>query len=142
MPRRDAEAAALSCDTKAGQPDATSAKRGLVSLSTNAYPDSYSGSTWISTRTKELITHDMSAILTAMSVSTRRFLREFPAFRERAEQGETVVIESRKGMKFGFHRIGEAPRPRRVEQPLPRKTTDNWNVDSPATNVNDWEMNL
>ena len=29
-----------------------------------------------------------------MSISPRQFVRQFPAFRERAEQGETVVIES------------------------------------------------
>ncbi len=54
-------------------------------------------------------------------------------FREQAEKGSTVVIESREGVKFVFHRIGAAPRPRRVETPLPREITDKWNVDSPAT---------
>lgn len=76
-----------------------------------------------------------------MSVSTRKFLREFPAFREQAERGETIVIESREGMKFVFHRIGEAPRPRRVEVPLSQEITEKWDVESPALGVEDWEMN-
>jgi hypothetical protein len=83
----------------------------------------------------------MTAILTAMSVSTRKFLREFPAFREQAELGETVVIESREGVKFVFHRIGEAPRPRRVEAPLPREVTEKWDLESPALEAEEWEMN-
>jgi hypothetical protein len=83
----------------------------------------------------------MTAILTAMSVSTRKFLREFPVFREQAERGDTVVIESRDGVKFVFHRIGEAPRPRRVEAPLSREITEKWDVESPALEVEDWEMN-
>jgi hypothetical protein len=83
----------------------------------------------------------MTAILTAMSVSTRKFLREFPVFREQAERGDTVVIESRDGVKFVFHRIGEAPRPRRVEAPLSREITEKWDVESPALEAEDWEMN-
>jgi hypothetical protein len=83
----------------------------------------------------------MKAKLTAMSVSTRRFLRDFPAFREQAERGETIMIESRKGVKFVFHRIGEAPRLRRVATPLPRGITAKWNVESPALEAEDWEMN-
>jgi hypothetical protein len=83
----------------------------------------------------------MTAILTAMSVSTRKFLREFPVFREQAERGDTVVIESREGVKFVFHRIGEVPRPRRVEMPLPREITEKWDVESPALEAEDWEMN-
>jgi hypothetical protein len=83
----------------------------------------------------------MTAILTAMSVSTRKFLREFPAFREQAEQGQTIVIESREGVKFVFHRIGDAPRPRRVEAPLPPEITEKWDVESPALEAEDWDMN-
>lgn len=92
-------------------------------------------------RIKPLKTDRLSDILTAMSVSTRRFLREFPTFRERAEQGDIVVIESRKGVKFVFRRIGEAPRPRRVESALPKRITDRWQVDKPATAPDEWEMN-
>ena len=76
-----------------------------------------------------------------MSVSTRKFIRDFPVFREQAEKGDTVVIESREGVKFVFHRIGAAPRPRRVETPLPSEITDKWDVDSPATIAAEWEMN-
>lgn len=76
-----------------------------------------------------------------MSVSPRKFIRQFPAFRERAEQGEIVVIESRKGVKFVFHRIGDAPRPRRVEAPLPREITDQWEVETSAIEAKEWEMN-
>jgi hypothetical protein len=83
----------------------------------------------------------MTATLTAMGVSTRKFLRDFPAFREQAERGETILIESREGVKFVFHRIGEAPRPRRVETPLPCGITEKWNVESPALEAEDWEMN-
>ena len=76
-----------------------------------------------------------------MSVSKCKFIRDFPVFREQAEKGGTVVIESREGVKFIFHRIGAAPRPRRVETPLPREITDKWNVDSPASIPGEWEMN-
>jgi predicted nuclease of predicted toxin-antitoxin system len=53
----------------------------------------------------------------------------------------SVKFESREGVKFVFHRIGEAPRPRRVEMPLPREITEKWDVESPALEVEDWEMN-
>lgn len=88
-----------------------------------------------------LKTGPVTDILTVMSVSTRKFLRYFPAFRERAERGETVLIESRAGVKFVFHRIGDAPRPRRVEVPLPRKITDQWDFETPAAPASEWEMN-
>ena len=84
---------------------------------------------------------DVADILAGMSVSTRKFIRDFPVFREQAEKGGTVVIESREGVKFVFHRIGAAPRPRRVETPLPRRITDKWEADSPATAPDEWEMN-
>jgi len=80
-------------------------------------------------------------ILADMSVSTRQFLRDFPVFREQAEKGGTVVIESREGVQFAFHRIGAAPRPRQIETPLPRKITDKWDADSPAISPDEWEMN-
>lgn len=83
----------------------------------------------------------MTVTLTAMSVSARKFLREFPVFREQAERGETVVIESREGVKFVFYRIGEAPRPRQVEAPLPREITETWDVESPALKEEDLEIN-
>jgi hypothetical protein len=76
-----------------------------------------------------------------MTVSTRKFIRNFPEFRQQAEKGGTVVIESRDGVKFVFHRIGAAPRPRRVEKPLPREITEKWDTDSPATAPDDWKMN-
>jgi hypothetical protein len=75
-----------------------------------------------------------------MSISSRTFLRDFPAYREQAERGETVVIESREGVKFVFHRIGDAPRPRRVETPLSRRITDRWDVDGPAFDAGEWGM--
>ncbi len=84
----------------------------------------------------------MTAILTdIMSISTRKFIREFPHFRHQAEQGETVLIESRDGKKYVFHQIGDAPRPRRVVSPLPRTITDKWDVDSPGLSPDEWEMN-
>ena len=83
----------------------------------------------------------MADILNDMSVSTRKFIRDFPLFREQAEKGDTVVIESREGVKFVFHRIGAAPRPRQVETPLPREITDKWDADSPAIAPEEWEMN-
>ena len=76
-----------------------------------------------------------------MIMSTRNFIRNFPVFREHAENGGTVMIESREGVKFVFHRIGAAPHPRRVETALPRKITDKWDADSPATAPGEWEMN-
>ncbi len=76
-----------------------------------------------------------------MSVSTRKFIRDFPVFREQAEKGGTVLIESREGVKFVFHLMGVAPRPRRVETPLPRANTDKWDVDSSASAPEEWEMN-
>jgi hypothetical protein len=83
----------------------------------------------------------MSVILTAMPVSTRKFIREFPIFREQAEKGQKVVIESRDGMKFVFHRIGAAPRPRRVEKALPLEITDRWDTRSAAISPGEWKMN-
>lgn len=76
-----------------------------------------------------------------MSVSTRKFIRDFPMFREQAEKGGTVLIESREAVKFVFHLIGVAPRPHRVETPLPRAITEKWDVDSPASAPDEWEMN-
>jgi hypothetical protein len=76
-----------------------------------------------------------------MPVSARQFLRDFPLFRRQAERGETVVIESRDGARFVFHRIGDAPKPRQVESPLPRTITDKWDVDGAALSPDDWEMN-
>lgn len=76
-----------------------------------------------------------------MNVSTRKFLRDFPQFRQRAERGETVVIESRDGTKFFFHRIGAAPRPRQVKEPLPQEVTDRWDPDGPGVAPDEWEMN-
>jgi len=75
-----------------------------------------------------------------MSISTRKFLRDFPAYRERAERGEAVVIESREGVKFVFHRTGAAPRPRRVESPLSREITDRWDVEGPGFEAGEWTM--
>lgn len=76
-----------------------------------------------------------------MSVSTRKFLRDFPVFRRQAERGETVLIEARDGTKFVFHRVGDAPRPRQTESPLPRTVTDDWDVDGRAFSPDEWEMN-
>jgi hypothetical protein len=75
-----------------------------------------------------------------MSISTRKFLRDFPAYRERAERGETLLIESREGVKFVFHRIGDAPRPRRVDTPLSREITDRWDVEGPGFEPGEWAM--
>jgi len=82
----------------------------------------------------------VTAILTAMSISTRAFLRGFPACRQQAERGESVVIESREGVKFVLHRIGDTPRPRRVLTPLSREITDGSSVDGPAFDPGEWRM--
>jgi hypothetical protein len=92
-------------------------------------------------KTWGLKTQEVADILADMSVGTRKFIRDFPLFREQAEKGGTVVIESREGVKFVFHRIGTAPRPRQVETPLRRKIADRWDADSPSSAPEEWEMN-
>ena len=63
-----------------------------------------------------------------MSISTRKCFRIFPVYRDRAERGGTVVIESREGVKFVFPRTGDAPRLRRAETPLSREITERLRV--------------
>jgi hypothetical protein len=76
-----------------------------------------------------------------MTVSTRKFLRQFALFRERAEQSESIVVQGRDGAKFMFHRVGQSAQPRRVQTPLPKAVTERWDLDAPALEPGDWEMN-
>ena len=83
-----------------------------------------------SSETNRLDLRTMSAVLTAMTVSTRKFVRQLSLFRARAQHGEPVLVESRDGAKFIFHRIGASARPRRVDRPLPRSVSKNgtWTI--------------
>lgn len=83
----------------------------------------------------------MSAKVSAMTVSTREFLRRFPAFRRAAKSGKEIVIESRDGSKFVFHQAGSQPRPRQTQVPLPKEVTDRWQVESRGWPPEEWEMN-
>lgn len=75
-----------------------------------------------------------------MKVSARKFVRQFSRFRERAERGEPVLVESR-GAQFLFHRIGNTSRPRKVEIPLPKSVTERWDLDRSAMEIQEWRMN-
>jgi hypothetical protein len=83
----------------------------------------------------------MADILSDMNVSVRKFIREFPLFRDKAQRGETVLVEARGGMKFVFCAIGQLKHPAQSKTPLPQSVTAAWNVEDQALNSNDWEMN-
>jgi hypothetical protein len=92
-------------------------------------------------RQPDLKRNKASAILTAMTVSPRKFVRQFSRFRDQAEHGEPVVIQGRNGTKFLFHRVGQAARPRRAPKPLPASITQQWDLDTPAISPEEWQIN-
>jgi hypothetical protein len=79
----------------------------------------------------------MTVILTDMTVTQRKFLREFPAIRRSALAGEKITITSREGVTFQFT-CSTPKRPRKSAIPAPPGATEDFSAS--GFEPGDWEI--